>query len=595
MSTYPDHGSFPTPMSPSFYQNQSTYNEDGSLLSNPVVDASYETHDTILYLLRRLQSKSTLSFQGQAYTVYSAIPAEMTISFAYQNTARYYDKQVLSTGTLDFPSSPPTQINGGQPTTISAVADQSPCTGEMVYLALPDKNNLLYIPFLQLTRNVYWTLDSYLGQPGYDPQDPIYHLIAYGWALDPQLVNQSIFLQKLNSDGGTSQGVDLIQQAAIPFNYWKHLVEGVDKSGSSYKETLFQKIKATPEYPFPPRQYQTGNYPSWLQYGIYLPIQPMPGFQRNLVRWYTAWGAWNELNNTSDLFVRADGTIELPAYDAGAGNWKRYPLVTQTWDDTHRYTLINTMTQVVPSTYDLYPGSEVYFASNAYLPQKAGVIPAYKDYGIYDSSSPNPTFRQTDLWLGLKGDTPTDVMRWATAEGTEPGGQANKPFMLGADSSHRGGSDQYTHTCRLQSSNSFFIARLRQEEAEDKLYSASLWVDSGAGYQLGATIRYEWQPWDIGLNGTWQSSSDEKGACVPQITVAQSLTDMGVNTALGENWQPTARVMGWAGRPYQAKDNNQLGQPPQMYTLSASSLGDVRYVILLSDKPVQDTDHRHHK
>ena len=41
-----------------------------------------------------------------------------------------------------------------------------------------------------------------------------------------------------------------------------------------------------------------------------------------------------------NLFVRNDGSVELPAYQDGR-TYKFYPLVTQNWDATQRYTVIN--------------------------------------------------------------------------------------------------------------------------------------------------------------------------------------------------------------------------------------------------------------
>ena len=90
---------------------------------------------------------------------------------------------------------------------------------------------------------------------------------------------------------------------------------------------------------------------------------------------------------------------------------------------------------------------------------------------------------------------------------TEPGGQANKPYMMGADSSTRGGL--LTYTCRLQSANSFFIARLTSAQLASKLYAAEIYLDpQGDGnWELVARLNYQWQHWTISDSGIWTTSS----------------------------------------------------------------------------------------
>ncbi len=159
--------------------------------------------------------------------------------------------------------------------------------------------------------------------------------------------------------------------------------------------------------------------------------------------------------------MRADGTIELPAVNA-ASSWRYAPVVTQTWDASQRYTVLNLTDGPVPSTYDDYPGAEYYLPGNLYLPGRAGVVTAYVDYLVQDSNG--LSHRETDLWMGLKNDTVKDMLFWADAPvndlATEPGGQANKPYMFGASTYLASGTR--TYYCRLQSSNSFLIARLPQ-------------------------------------------------------------------------------------------------------------------------------------
>ncbi|MBL8236075.1 MAG: hypothetical protein JNM66_01545 [Bryobacterales bacterium] len=315
-----------------------------------------------------------------------------------------------------------------------------------------------------LTANVYWTADPYLHQPEFQPAGPVFPLTGYGWALDARGVNQSVFLQRLHDDGGSVPDGEpaLIEQAASPFNYWKHLIARLDSP--ALKPAIAAAVAADTEYPFP-----TG----WVHSGAFLPLQLMPGFQQNLIRWYTAWGAWNLLNNTSGLFVTLDGKVELPSFTNSASKPQPVPLVVQTWDGSQRFTLLNRTAKPFPSAYDLYPGNEVYFAANAYLPGLAGVLTSYVDYTIFDGTGKlNP--RQTDLWLGFAGDTVDAVMRWADDGNTEPGGQANKPFMMGADSSLR--ANGRADTCRLQISNSFLIVRYAAGSLAGKLYCASFYA-----------------------------------------------------------------------------------------------------------------------
>lgn len=221
-----------------------------------------------------------------------------------------------------------------------------------------------------------------------------------------------------------------------------------------------------PNYPFPSGT--PANYLNWLvtynqttntytMNGLYMHVQPQPGFQRNLLRYYTAWGSADIYNQSSDLFVRADGTIELPAVQV-SGTWQYVPVVAQTWDGSQRYTLLNQTKSQVPSTYDDYPGYEYYLPGNVFLPGKAGVVTGYVNYLVWDSTGALD-YRQTDQWLGLKGDSLDDVTTWAYAPVsgtfTEPGGQGNKPYMFGAGNNALG---QYLF--RLQASNSFGVARL---------------------------------------------------------------------------------------------------------------------------------------
>jgi outer membrane lipase/esterase len=251
-------------------------------------------------------------------------------------------------------------------------------------------------------------------------------------------------------------------------------------------------------------------------------------------------------NQSSDLFVRSDGTIELPAVQV-AGTWQYAPIVAQTWDGSQRYALLNQTKSQVPSTYDDYPGYEYYLPGNVYLPGQAGVVTGYLNYQVWDSTG-QLDYRQTDLWLGFKGDSVDDVSTWAYAPVagtlTEPGGQGNKPYMMGAGNNASG---QYLF--RLQASNSFGVARLLSTDLQGKLYDASFYANfnDGKGYQKAATISCQWQPWTLSgtTQATWITSPDSYGAGVAQLTYANKLAGQVAITADQSSWNSGARVLPW--------------------------------------------------
>lgn len=575
---YPHKGAFPTPMGSGYYLIKGL-NSDGTSAANPVIDTGTTvTADGVTYLLKRLAKSNSITFNGKNYVVYSAVDRTMTIDYAYKNIRSYYAGTAL-TG-LDFVM-PTTTLNGGQATTLGTKTTRSPYTGETVVLTAVTGtgagSSKFFIPNLPnpsgghtgLTGNLYWTIDPYKGQAGCQPNGPVYHLCPYGWALDSRSVNDEIFLYNLCKDGGnlTAPATTSLLAPTPPFNTWVHLIEGKDSAGNGFRKGLITAVEKDTQYPFP--------NPAWLQNGMYFPIQPMPGFQRNGIRWYSAWGSCNLLNNTSGLYVRQDGTVEIPVQVSANGTYSPYPLVRQTWDGTQRYSVLNLTAQVIPSSYDVYPGAEVYLAANAYLPGKAGVLSSYDDYRIYDGTATlNP--REPDIWLGFLGDRPSDIMLWADAKTdvmkpgtwTEPGGQGNKPYMMGATTVTVNGTE--TYYCRLQSSNSFFIARLSQASVRNKFYKASFYLDSGTGhgYQLVATLSYAWQPWTIDASGKWAASSDGLGAGVPSITVSNDNAGVDIKVSTGTNWNSTGRVMGWTERSWQQGDKNALGAAPQMYIVS---------------------------
>lgn len=553
---YPNVGTIPVPMEGTTFRYQDplsggTFNTDGTNSLNPVISAGTQTVSNVTYNLQKLQSSDSLTFKGQNYTVYSAVPQNMTINYAYNNASQYYDAASLvipgtQTKIIDFTI--PTTINSGNATDLAAnqppnAPQTSSYTGEKVYLTKPptDPNSLYFIPnfpnstgsYNGLTANIYFVGDPFLGKSGYWPNtstwpNGTFHLTPYGWASNPTFVAKDYDVQLLNANGGSSSGdTTLFQTTPILRNFWKHTIQGYDytyQSGTDPNNpanytvkrdiatAMVNAIQALSTYPFPPgtpSQYLnwlvTSQNPTYSMNGVYFHVQPQPGFQRNLLRYYTAWGAVDVYNQSSDLFVRPDGTIELPAVKNASGTWQYAPIVAQTWDGSQRYSVLNLTKSQVPSTYDDYPGYEYYLPGNVYLPGQAGVVTAYVNYLVQDNTGLSA--RQTDLWLGLKNDTANDILFWADApvnnQPTEPGGQANKPYMFGASTYFQ--NSTWNYQMRLQSSNSFCVARLLSTDLQGKLYDASFYADlnNGKGYQKAATISYQWQPWTIDSTGKW--------------------------------------------------------------------------------------------
>jgi uncharacterized protein with beta-barrel porin domain len=626
------------PLTGTPFNTGALFNSDGTNSNNPVIAAPATDPVQQLYgsthQINLLSSQNTITFKGNQYTVYSAVPQDMTISYAYQNVSptntKYYDPASLTN--IDFTI--PTTINGGNSTALATTQPPtapsvSPYTGEKVYLTTPptDSNSLFFIPNLPnnsgghsgLTANIYFVGDPFIGKPGYMPSTTSwpngkYHLTPYGWASNPTFVNQSYFVQLLNNTGGQTTGTTVVS-ASPPYNFWKHTIQGSDASVSNLATQIMNAVQGDASYPFPPgispplQPGQVQPFLNWLytynsttstytMNGIYLHVQPQPGFQRNLLRYYTAWGAVDVYNQASDLFVRSDGTIELPAVNTSSDptnpTWTYAPVVTQTWDGSQRYTLLNLTSGKVPSTYDDYPGYEYYLPGNVYLPGQAGVVTSYVNYLIQDNTG--LTARQTDLWLGLQGDSANDILFWADApvsgSPTEPGGQGNKPYMFGASTYLQ--NSTWNYNLRLQSSNSFCVARLASTDLAGKLYDASFYADlnNGKGYQKAATITYQWQPWTINdTNGKWKTSTDSYGAGVMQLKFADTLGgQVGVTSSNTQSWDAGARVMTWSNQanvdPSQLSQyNNSLtGLLYEYFATGTTSDANTKYLIVLNPR-----------
>ncbi len=133
---YPDVGATPTPMWGATFRYQeplsgAAFNADGTNSLNPVIDAGSQTINSVNYLLKTLKSSTTITFNGQPYTVYSAVPQKLTIDYAYKNAAQYYDPNSLvppgnTTPLIDFTI--PGTINGGNSTTLASQPPSAPQT-----------------------------------------------------------------------------------------------------------------------------------------------------------------------------------------------------------------------------------------------------------------------------------------------------------------------------------------------------------------------------------------------------------------------------------------------------------------------------------
>jgi hypothetical protein len=458
----------------------------------------------------------------------------MTIEYAYQYSDQYYDFADLVDRGIDISTVPRNMINNGNRSELCEDTSHLP-RSEPVYLAENASGSEFYIPNLPngkdgsgtfldhdgLTENVAWTVDPYLNNLTYSYSDP--HMIQYGWAYDPKAVIDYVVWKNVDGDGVGQKGSDY----PVVTNVGNQLVEII--TGNNYQlQDILDKIEidyplgTDPAYPF--------ANPTWLEQGAFLMFQPMPGFQRNLLRHYTSGGTWTPLNNTSGVFVRSDGRVEIPAVvDAQGKAVQPFPLVVQTWKD-QKFTVLNKTQDIVPYTNDGYPGDEMYYMGNTFLPGHAGVVTSWVHYphnhfrldpGI------NIDERDSDGWLGLKADKQEDVMAWNDFGG-DPGGQGRKPYMIGAGEFNRlnpSDPQRRRYKFRIEHSNSFFIPRLSGNDSSlDQMYQVTFYVDPGdRDYRKIGAIWWEFQKWNYTDPPpssvekeplSWKNSADGKGCWV---------------------------------------------------------------------------------
>ena len=573
-----------------------TYNPDGTLQAAPVEFSRTFTYNypsvsgpagTITFIQKKLTVKSSpgsdsIDFLGITYPVYSTVPENMTIAYGYQHPLSYFDQNQVSmnwsVGTI-LPPDSSAKINCGSP---SAKSPQTTQTGDGSQVILAQNNSTscagysrFYLPYLPntkagdgltdldhigLTENIAWNSDEYI-QIGNDPNfyPALEHLFQYGWSFDPRNVGQALQWNNLTADGGNvstpffmgdiqpNQGNSLLW--TIQGKYWC-----TDYPTCTNKD--FTKIQGfiaqDPVYPY-------SNPTPWLRNGAFVAYQATPGFQKNLLREQTPAGAFTVLNNTSGLFVRTDGSVEIPA--DGSGN--AYPIAIQTWDAGQQFNVVNLTSGAISSTFDSYPGDEVYYLGNTYLPNQAGPITKWTYYpwtsmasgGTFAPFYSNGTIghifdqRRSDGWLGLKNDLMENVLAWN--DSTSPGfpnpqivgGQARKPYMIGANDQFGqigqipktkatpfpAAGAEIRHTMLLQHSNSYLLWRVQnsqgQSDMTNKAYQASLYMQTPAGTFLRiATVGYTFQQnWGFADNSapvTWTANKgDGYGAWVPTLSV----------------------------------------------------------------------------
>ena len=487
------------------------YEIDGSRHDNPVIFDSSKTVAGLNYVRRKLTSGASIKINNTDFTVFANIPEMSTTEWAYKNPSVYF----LVSGDNQPPTGP---INGGAPSTIATRPSGSAYAEKEAVYKITGTGDAHFLPNLPngraadgttldhggLTEHVAWTVNPYrFTTYQFDSATP--QKFSRGWATPSINAGQHVEWNKLKVDADGNQMPDkkliLYDVAALAVAKRDLLKETVELSTLvSDMDGLLASIQK--DYLNPAIQ----TSPVWLKKGAFLTYQPMPGFQRNLLRDFTPAGTYTMAENTCDLFARADGSVEVPAViqnlNGTSTATRPYPLVVQTWTD-QQFTLLNLLKDPVPSTQDQYPGEEAYYLGNTFLPNSAGVITSWNHYPKMLTNLPDE--RDSDSWLGLAGDSPWDVMTWNKGDAAndlgkgEEGAQARKPYMFGASVQVNSGSDPRTiWKLRLEHSNSFWWYQVPiTDDSLRKNYQATLYLDPGNGYVPVARIWYDWQWWSF--------------------------------------------------------------------------------------------------
>lgn len=533
------------------YQN---YNLDGTLKDCPVEPAGETTFRGVNYLLHKLPSnRDSIKFNDKKYTVYSFVPEHMTIDHAYHNDPQnYFDQANMKAFGLkaDIPQD---TINGGKNSTLTLASGV--LSGGWVYQAVNDQDttgkSAFFIPNRPntkdgeknewhhdgLTENVIWLADTCLNRT----QD-FAHMIQYGWSLKSPIAKDPVVWRNLKANG-TDQwpypefwGYILKPGTSIT-NHFTQTVKGdypVDDI-----DTKIHEVSTVATYKDPDgKTCPTDTYPfpspvPWLKKGAFMQYLPAPGFRMNLLRAYTPAGSYTPLGNTSGLFIRGQkdvGSVEFPAVlDSTGKAVQPFPIVVQTWDDSQRFTVLNKFPEdsddLVAAVITDYPGLEWYNLANVFLPGKAGVVTSQEHYTVDDNITPQND-RQSDMWLGFRGETVESVSQWDEGPGhLDLGGQANKPYMLGGSVSFNVAGKIF-YSFRAEHSNSFIIIPRTANELDDKLYTITFFADLGDGkYLKMGSLSWEYKLWKVttdvaGMEPKWaQAAATDKGLMVPKIDV----------------------------------------------------------------------------
>jgi hypothetical protein len=402
-------------------------------------------------------------------------------------------------------------------------------------------------------------------------------MFPFGWAFDSKFITFNIDWRGIQSNMTSGDGIVV----TLRNNVKNHITETANLDPN----TELTKLD--------PNTVQYGPNPNtWLDKGAFIPIAPAPGFQRNLLRKYTRAGTWDLNSHTSDLFMRRNkGGIELPVYD----NSNIYPLVIQSWENQN-YTVLNQTDSVISGVITSYPGNEAYYTNNVFFPQSAGVITIAKNYLIQDIGGLSS--RETDNWLGFKGDSPLQTIQWDKGENNaDEGGQANKPYMFGGRNSDQVSSGS-KYTCNLKHSNSFLVNRVAESTLKNKMYTVHYYVDlnDSKGYQEVFYITYEWKALDVDKSGLkWIKATDGKGTWVPKAVWQNTKgnpfalydtygTDIHIIRFKATNWSST-NVVAWGGTSDQfvIKDNVEDGEIYRYDATGSTNNPNVKFLLVLTN------------
>jgi hypothetical protein len=313
--SYPHISDYPTAMNQGaisdYYWTLSDYGPNGVYLPYPMVKVgTYETgtSDSMVntYDQYTLQSKGdsstspTLTFAGTSYPIYCNVPQIMNVANAYTlATAR--SSTLFNTGSALLNGLPPLNVEN-QLSMIAVASKGNP--NEMAWLA----NAHGWLPNLPgITDYVAFTPDMALLDALFNDGDVDAGMVALGWGYQSDHSVAPLVAYQVSSEGSVLLDVNGTK-SYVPdqANSLLALIRGQYNVNDAiaFMTGAGAYSTAQEQYPFPA--------PQWLTQGAYFDVTPYCGFRRNLIRWYTPFGGYGLLNNTSGLFVRRDGSVEVP-------------------------------------------------------------------------------------------------------------------------------------------------------------------------------------------------------------------------------------------------------------------------------------------